>query len=208
MRKSVVASVALAAAALSLAVVPAVASASTHGKKSKPVVFTGKLTCSVKGTIRINPALTATGSSPTKLKFTGTLSKCKGNKKEKKATITGGTITAKGSSSSNSCAYFDGNIPAISGTAVFKTASKKHKAAPTAFKYSKGMVNPKNTSAVEIDYPATPGGTSSAKGSFKGTSDTLALITNQTAASFASACGPTGKGIKSVKVVSGTAVFG
>ncbi len=182
--------------------------------KTKPVVFTGKMACSLTGSIALDPAFTTDGTSSVKkatVTLTGRLKDCGGTKgfTRDHVTITGGRISATGSvtnssGSANSCVAIalGGTLPKISGSATF--TAKGGKAEPTKFEFSEGSFA--SGPPITVTYPAS-GAKATATGSFAGTKGGAAADVKQSISDLLTECGSS-SGLTALVLASGTATFG
>ena len=210
-----VAALALPAAVLSSASAAGTAGAAgrapMHGqqpRKAIKVTFTGKMVCDMSGSIALSPAFTTTGTGKSStVTLTGKLTKCGGKKPftQDKVTVTGGTISATGTETDNSCTSVaaSGTLPALKGVAKFKT--KGGTAKPTNFKFSGGSFDG-NSTPITIAYPGK-GDTGSATGSFAGKKGGSTANVKQSISELLTECGSS-SGLKAIVLSSGTTTFG
>ncbi len=121
------------------------------------VTMKGSISCSLTGSIKINPGLKTSTPQNVTFTLTGNLSKCTGNTSQSGATITKGHASATVQANNVDCfSLISGGVPDPSGKITWTTTGNK--AAPTKFVLSNGSVS----------YP-TVSYTSTQTGSFKGT---------------------------------------
>ncbi len=170
----------LAAASLVAVVGISAATAST----TKPVKFTGKLTCTLTGSVAAKPGLTDAGGKATTLTLSGKLSKCTGSTKKSGVKITGGKVLATSKLASNGCAALLATLPPLKGSITY--ATKGGKAVASKFNFSTGKVA--SASPITVDYPAK-GGTVKVTGSFAGSKGLATLVVKQAETALLGECG-------------------
>jgi hypothetical protein len=186
MRQKLVRRIVLAGAALALpagvAAVVATTVPATAAQRSPAaaVKFTGSVTCSVKGKITANPPVTLSTAS-SKVTLTATLSKCTGSTKEKKVTISGGTLAASTTVDASCTTLTNGVNP--KGTIKWKATTPG--ASPTTISFSSGS-GAVNNGVITVSLPGS--GTATAKGSFAGTTSKATIVLDQTEDTLAGDC--------------------
>jgi hypothetical protein len=166
------------------------ASATSHPRTTKPVTFTGSISCALSGSITASPAFTLSGSKPATLTLHGTLSKCTGKVSQKGVKITGGKVTGKSSVPHNSCSSLVSGAPKLSGTITY--IAKGGKVTATKFSFSGGGVGTNKAGNPTVSYPGK-GETSKETGSFAGkTGKAFAVISGSVSTLLAACESPAG----------------
>lgn len=179
--------------ASSIAVGFSTASLASTATTKPPVKFTGSITCSLAGTVKISPALTASAKK-VKITIAGKLSKCKGNTSHKKVKIKFGHFMGV-SKATASCSDLLTGLPKLTGT--IKWTAKNGHARQTHFVYTAGSLT--SESPVTFSYPGTSG-TGKTTGSFASHKTATTIIIKQSGTSILSLCA--GTGVKSLTVTS------
>jgi hypothetical protein len=189
MRQKLVRRIVLAGAALALpagvAAVVATTVPATAAQRSPAtaVKFTGSVACTVKGKVTASPPITFS-TQTSKISLTATLSKCSGSTKEKGVTISGGTLTAA-TSITGSCTSLN-NFSNPKGSIKWKATGVG--AAKTTVGFSNGgaSIN-SSTGVITLNLPGS-GGTSTAAGSFAGSTSKATVVLDQTEDTLAGDC--------------------
>ena len=172
---------ALAVAVPAMAVGTLSAGASTATK----IKFTGTISCTVKGSLTAVPPITTSSASHT-FTLAATLSGCSGSTSQGGVTITGASLKATASATA-SCTSLTGIAPA--GNIYWK--ANLPGAAATKISFSNAGDSISSTGIITVTLPGS-GGTSTASGSFAGTTSTATAVLDQTESSLISACFGTG----------------
>ncbi len=180
--------------ASSLALGFSTASFASTASKTPSVKFKGAISCSLTGSVKISPPLTATATK-VKITIAGKLTHCKGKTMQKKVKIKFGHFMGV-SRADASCSDLLTGLPKLAGKVTWTT--KGGHAKPTNFVYTNGSLT--SQSPVTFGYPGT-GGSGKATGSFAGTS-TLQVVIKQTGTSILGACA--GNGVKALTVKAGS----
>ncbi len=149
------------------------------------VKFTGSITCAVTGSLTASPPITLSSASHT-LTLTATLKTCKGSTSKSGVTITGGHLKATATATA-SCLALSGGAP--SGTVTWTANSPG--AASTKQSFSTASISVSN-SIITVKLPGS-GGKATATGSFAGSKSSATAVVDQTESSLVGAC--TGAGV-------------
>lgn len=170
----------------------------TAHETTKPVVFTGKVTCAMSGAITAKPGLTDGGGKSAVLTLTAKLAKCTGSTKKSGVTITGAKVTATSKIPNNQCTSLIEGLPKLSGTITYSAKGGSAKA--TKFSFSNGTVAA--SSPITVDYPGS-GGTATATGSFAGSKGSATAVIKQSLDTLLGECG-TSSGASALTLTTGS----
>jgi hypothetical protein len=184
----------LALSLLALPIATVVAAGTTANAAVRPhkaVTFTGKVSCSVTGSISASPPLTFTAHTTT-ISIAGKATKCTGSTKQGGVTLKSGAISGKVVAKNTSCTSLESGVPSPKGT--IKWTGTGGTVAPTAFTLSDGAAT-FGSSTTTITF------TSTQTGSFKGKGASSSTI-DKTESQLISEC--EGSGISKLVIASGT----
>jgi hypothetical protein len=180
---------------LTLPIATVVASGATANASVRPhkaVTFTGKVTCSITGSITATPPLLLTTPQTTTIKLTASAKKCTGSTTQGGVTLTSGAVSGKVTADNVDCESLLSGVPNPAGKITWKGTGGT--VAPTTFVLSNGSAS-FGASSTTITF------TSTQKGSFKGSGKSSAKV-DKTEDQLISEC--EGSGIAKLVIASGT----